>query len=209
MNMTRTDLNKTLSSIAKKFDDIINENNIERMHELARIEMNQVISPLFDNREIFAVHSGQFTVYCKTEQDMIDVIEKAIEIGYVNIESYQPKISDGTQFGSMNDPERPFGVRVTEKEEMVYGNHSEKFIELLNPVLEPVKPFVIHTYCYNGDYRLTFRSEDVAKLCHDSLIEYFRLITEHATNAGKIAPQFSVELKKENLDNFIVYINIA
>lgn len=208
MTMNRTELQTQLSAIANEYDDKTTENNIEEMMDQAREKMNNIVSPLFGDKDIFALHSGEFSVHCKTDAEREDAIKTAQKMGYVNVSTYEPKVSDGTELGSMPHPDFMFAVRVNNSESLIFGAHSKELISLLDNLVAPAKDFVTYTYCYNDDYRLTFRVEEVATVYFEALKTYFDEMTKYATANNKKAPAFDVTYDSSEYDTTTVRVKL-
>lgn len=212
MTLTKESITKELKRLTAE-----TEANIELTDEISIVEYQNesrkvcesFLSPIFGDKDIFCLHSGEFTVYCQTTDEVKSVIEQAQSFGYRNIETYIPLVSDGNN-GSKPDPEHNFAVRINQSEFLIFGNHSEKLLKMIEEPLNSVKEKIIYTYCYNNQASFTFRDSTCATALYESLKKIFDGVKEMAKENNKKVPEVKVSLKPKNIDNFQVdfYISV-
>ncbi len=165
------------------------------------------LSPLFGGRNIFSLFPSEITVYVDTPDEVLEVIKVAQDIGYKNIGTYIPKVCDG-KGGSKPDPENNIAVKLQDRDSMIFGNAAKHMIKMFAEFVDIVKDEVVYTYCHNNDYRLTFRSEQVANMLCDNLNKLMVNEKAKAHKQGLEFGEYSITVKEEMLDRFVVGISI-
>ena len=165
------------------------------------------LSTLFGGRNVFSLFSTETTVYVDTPDEAIEVIKEAEGIGFKNIGTYIPLVCDGNG-GSKPDPKNNIAVNIKASEEQIFGNASQNMIKMFSQFVDVVKDEVVYTYCYNGDYSLTFRNEEVANVLCDKLNQFMELMNKQMLERKLDELQYSVTVRPEHLDRFIVHIKL-
>lgn len=216
MTFTKESITQKLKNLTSKIDDDINridpnditETKIEEYQNSARKIREDFLSTIF-NKDVFCLSYFEFTVYCQTTDEVKSVIELVQSFGYRNIETYIPLVSDGEN-GSKPDPDHNFAVRVNQSESLIFGNHSDKLLKMIEEPLNAVKEKIIYTYCYNNQASFTFRDSTCATALYESLKKIFDGVKEMSKENNKKVPEVKVSLKPKNIDNFQVdfYISV-
>lgn len=183
----------------EKAENIIKENEKE-----ANEKRSAIIAPFFGGKKISS-HSGyDMTVFCKSQQEADNAIETAKKIGYRNISTYVPKISDGTPLGSIDNPYYKFAVEILHNEERIIGFTGYMFIEMLKRITDSFQEHIVHTYAHDNIVAFTLRNKDVAEKLENKL----SLNTDKLLEDNDIKTKFKIKNKKERLDSYIVYLQI-
>jgi hypothetical protein len=163
---------------------------------------NEFLSPIFGGKKVSSHCGYDMTVFCQSEDEVKETIQFAESMGFRNISTYVPQVSDGTKHGSMDDPDNAFAVDIRSSEEQIISENGERIIAFLAPVLKSFQEKIIYTYAYNTQASFTFRDEAAAQEMLNSIndrIENVKKITKSAFDA-------SIQLEKERLDNFNIQI---
>ncbi len=181
----------------------LNEEGLESIIDKEDQARTEFLTPLFEGLEVFSLFPTENTVYPRNDEERKEVIDALLSIGFENIHTYIPQVSDG-QKGSKKDPARSLAVNFSASENLIFGQHSDKFLRILTPIIKDELDKAIYTYCYNSDCRLTFRDKDAATTL------YRKLKVLMASNMDKLANlELSVNIKEKGLDNLTVQIKLV
>ncbi len=184
------------------------ESRIRRSTEAGDKARVAFLKTLFVGRNVFSLFPSENTVYVDTQEQATEVINALQGIGYKNIHTYVPKVCDGNG-GSKNDPENNLAVQFSAKEEMIIGDCAKGMIKLFAHLVDEYKDLVVHTYCYIGDYQLTFRDKDAAYALVDTVNKYLGEVAQLAKEHGKKGfPTHDCYVEKKSLDLFVANIKL-
>ncbi len=183
----------------EKAENIIKENEKE-----ANEKRSAIIAPFFGGKKISSHSCYEMTVFCKSQQEVEDTIKKAKKIGYRNINTYSPKVSDGTPLGSMDNPESKFAVDINHNEELIIGLSGASFVEILKPITDSIQEHIVHTYAYSNIVAFTLRNKEIAEKLENKLNLNINKVFEE----NDIKTTFKIQTNKERLDNYIVSLQI-
>ena len=170
------------------------------------------LSRIFGGRDTNCFMSlREFWVYASSWKDVELVKRQAHALGYKNIETFIPKVSDPMdKKKSLPDPNpaHAFACRITSSESLIFGDHSEAWLELHKPIIDVMRDEIIYTYCYNADARFTFNNAIAAGILYAALLKQYAGTKKHAKTVGKEFPDIKISMKKTALDNWTVYLEL-
>ena len=166
---------------------------------------NAFLSPIFGGKKVSSHCGYDMTVFCQNEDEVKETIQFAESMGFKNISTYVPQVSDGTKYGSMDDPNNAFAVDIRSSEEQIISENGEHIISFLAPVIKSFQEKIIYTYAYNAQASFSFRDEIAAKEMLDSV----NAMIEKIKKSTKSDLSASIQLVKERLDNFNISIIFA
>lgn len=174
------------------------EDDMIKSEIAARVARDEFLTKVFKH-EAFSFFSGDFIIYANTMEEVEDVKSIAHKLGYLNIRTYIPQVSDGTKFGSKPDPERAFAVSIKESEESLIGAHAVKLNNIFKPVVKDLGN-IIHTRCYNGVHQLTFSNEVSAY----AALALTQTLCEKINQEDRATMNLETSIRQDGLDNWIV-----
>lgn len=202
--MNRTELNQIIKNLVLPNDLDANgqllPNALEIWDEQDQIR-DKAISDYFGGKTVRTLLSNEFTIYEKTLADAQATKQLVIDMGYKNINLYQPMEQDpNNPRGSIICKDTPYAVAVSDSESLVLKNSAaEKLlnIDLVKDMLEVVAPHITYTYGDNHMLRAYFNDEKVARLFLDKLqpimIQALEHIEKEKGSTKPIKMKFTVE----------------